>query len=144
MNKLDLTNSFYGRNLNSIDPKVKKILDLDVSSSYPEEIKHYSEPVNDYIRACKPSLVQGIRQDILTNRNALAACNRAYSKVEVFTPLFYHLANDPRSEPDDAELMMALSLYWIVETVETCRTCPASTDPRRCTGLCVKWGIVPK
>lgn len=139
MNKIQ-TNSTYG----TMNPKVREILDMDVKSEYPVTFIPYSQTVNDYMKACKPSLVQDIRQDVHATRDMIGAGNRAYDKVSVFEPVFSRMAKGEGSEPGDAELMYALSLDWIVETLSTCQACPAVLDPKRCTGLCVKWGVVPK
>lgn len=132
------------KNFKPISPKVQEILDRKTVEDYPITFKHYSQAVNDYINACKAALVQGIRQDIFTSRDPVAAGNRAYNKVEIFKPVFVTIGQGSDAEPGDAELLNALSLDWIVETLTTCQTCPATIDPRKCTGLCVKWGIVPK
>ncbi len=137
-------NHFYRRIENPINPKVKAILDLDREASTPIVFKHYSRTVNDYIHACKDALVQGVRQDMNATRDPILCGNNAYNKVEVFKPVFAQMAQDPESDPEDAELLYSLSIDWIRETLLICQKCPAVTDPRRCTGLCVKWGVVPK
>lgn len=130
-----------------LNVKIQKLIEQDFVATYPSELidfKPYSKPVQEYIKACRPAVIQGVRIDMRETRDPIEAGNRAYAKVEVFKPVFAQMALCEGSDPEDAELMRQLTCDWIVETLTICQTCPATKDPKKCTGLCSKWGIVPR